>query len=128
MEFSKRELTFFYHPEIIRDRESLAYAKTVTDNIKVVEINKITPTPTDLKTIADTLGVSVSDMVNRQSELFRDEYEDKSFEDDQWLMVLVKNPALIKTPFAIMGERGIVCNDPADVMELIPETGNSLKR
>lgn len=127
MEFSKRELTFFYHPEITRDRESLAYAKTVTDTINVIEIDKITPTETDLKTIANTLGISVSEMVNRRSELYKDEYEDKSFEDDQWLMVLVKNPTLINTPFAIMGDKGVVCNDPADVMNLIPETGNSLK-
>ncbi|MDQ3392521.1 MAG: hypothetical protein M3512_00145 [Bacteroidota bacterium] len=128
MEKSNREITLYYKPAIKKDKNTLAMATQITPHIREVDVLKDTPTETQMMTILAQLGIDVEDIIERESEVYKEEYDGKSFDVQGWVQVLVQNPEMIKTPIAIRGNRAILVETPSNILDLDPEKGyNDLK-
>ncbi len=123
MEFNKREILLYYKPNVKKDKNTYNLAKQVSDHINDVNVLKDPPTASQLKQVLDVLGVDIEKLVERDSDIYKEEYEGKSFDEPTWLNIMVKNPDLIKTPIAILGDRGVLVETPSNVLDLDPKGG-----
>ena len=123
MEFNDREILLYYKPQEKKDKNTYNLAKQVSEHINDVDVLKDTPTASQLKQVLDALGVDVEKLIERDSDVYRDEYEGKSFDEITWLNIMVKNPDLIKTPIAIKGKRAMIVETPSNVLSLDPDYG-----
>lgn len=129
MEFSDREITLFFKPGVKKDKNTYVLASQISPHIREIDVYKNTPTETQLMTVLALLNIDVEKIVERESEVYKESYEGKSFETEGWIQVLVKNPDMIKTPIAIKGNRAILVETPSNVLDLEPEKGyDSLKQ
>ncbi len=71
-----------------------------------------------LKESARLLDKEVINLVDTKSTRYRLEYKDKDFSDADWLLAMVHNPELMKTPIVFLGRRGIICDIPSQALRL----------
>ncbi|WKN31043.1 hypothetical protein PZB74_19010 [Porifericola rhodea] len=118
MEFNPKEITLIYNFNKQGDREALAYAKQMAVNVNEVDISKTPPTERQIAQLLDKLGVSVEELIDVKSDVYKEQYKDKSMDEADWLGVLKHNPNLMKTPIGILGDRSIVCDLPSHILSL----------
>ena len=125
MELNEREITLFYNPANKKSRNTLAMAKQLTENIKEWDVIQNPPTERQLMEIMQMLDATIDDMIEKDSDLYREKFENSDFTDDEWLTVLKKNPELIQTPIVFRGKKGMFIDTPSNVLDLDPSGGTN---
>jgi arsenate reductase (glutaredoxin) len=116
--FPDHQATVFYNSKKRRDNEALVYARELSDSVREHDVCRTPLTSTMLKEIARLLDVEVVRLVDSTSTRYRKEYEGKDFSDADWLLAMVHNPDLMKTPIVFLGRRGIICDIPSQALRL----------
>jgi arsenate reductase (glutaredoxin) len=116
--FPDHQATVFYNSKKRRDNEALVYARELSDSVREHDVCRTPLTSTMLKEIARLLDVEVVSLVDFTSTRYRKEYEGKDFSDADWLLAMVHNPDLMKTPVVFLGRRGIICDIPSQALRL----------
>lgn len=126
---NKREIILYYKPAVKKDKNTYILATQITPHIREIDVYKNTPTETQLMNVLNQLGIEVEKLIERESEIYKEKYQGKSFDVEGWIQVLVQNPDMIKTPIAIKGDRAILIETPSNVLDLDPNNGyNKLKK
>lgn len=125
MNFNDREIVIFYKPDIKKDTNTYAMAKQLTEHIREINVMKDRVTQTQLKEIIDILGVGVEEIIERESDAYKKQFQGKSFDEMQWIDVLVQNPEMIRTPIVFKGKRGIIIETPSNVLKLDESKGKN---
>lgn len=115
---SEYEIVLFYNPKSNLARSTYAYAKGEGLPLRDVDITKDMPTGTQLEEIADRLNTNIEGLLNREHPEFEKLYEDSSFEDEDWIKILHKNPEFLKEPIAIRGHQAIFVKTPSELSRL----------
>ena len=106
MKAKDNEILLIYNSEKQQDRKTKGYASSLNEyalNERDVMTDHITET--QLAEIANDIGVPLSDMIDKNSEMYMEELKEKSFADEELTKLMVKNPELIKTPIAYVGSK-----------------------
>ena len=74
------------------------------------------------KDILVMLQLEAKDLLNRADPKYQKEMAGKSFDEEAWLDILIKNPCMIKAPIAIMNNKAILCLNPKDIYKLVKES------
>jgi arsenate reductase len=107
MEIAENEMLLVYNSGTQSDRTALGYAKAVKDyKLREVDIKKDAFTETQLKEIANKLGVNPMDLVDRQSDIFKDKYKNSSMNENDVLTVLSHEPDIMRTPIVLYKDKG----------------------
>lgn len=123
LNLNDKEILLFYKPGRKKDKNTLNLAKQVTAHINDRDVTVDPPTETQIKEIIQLLDRPIRDLIDKESEPFKRQYEDTDLTDDQWLKAITNEPDLLKTPIAFKGKRGIIVDTPSDVLELDPKKG-----
>ena len=75
---------------------------------QVIDIIGEPLTKLELKTVLKKLNTSVHNIIRKNEKLYKENYEGKVFTDEEWLGVLVQNPALIQRPILIKGSVAMI--------------------
>ncbi|MEK6478009.1 hypothetical protein WJR50_10760 [Catalinimonas sp. 4WD22] len=118
MEFNPKEITLIYNFDKQGDREAIAYAKQIAQNVNEVDISKNPLTESQLAQLLTKLGVSVEKLIDVKSDIFKEKYEGKNMEETEWLSVLKHDPHLMKTPIGILGDKSIIADLPSHILSL----------
>ncbi len=51
--------------------------------------------------------------------IFKENYKGKTFTDEEWIRILVKNPILIERPIVVKGDQAILGRPPENVKKLL---------
>jgi arsenate reductase-like glutaredoxin family protein len=117
MNFNKDTVTIFYKGNKRSDEEALGYARSLKEHSFEIDLTKEGITSTQLMEIATQLGVSVADLVDRESDMYREKFDGMDFDDNNWLTLLTQNPELLRTPIIFNGEKGMIAESGRDVIK-----------
>ena len=118
MEWNPKEVVIIYNFEDRGNREAIAYAKQIAQNVNEVDISKTPLTERQMAQLLDSLGVGVEDIIDRRSVLYKEKYQDVDMDEADWLGVIKHNPELMRTPIGILGTKAIICEKPSDMLKL----------
>lgn len=118
MKVHENEIVLYYNPESSSDRKTLAYAKSITPNVRSQAYNSGPATTTMLRQIIERLDMHPKQMLNKAHPYYQQNIRGSEFDDEDWLNVLVRNPQLFRAPIAIKGKRAVFCESPTDVYRL----------
>jgi arsenate reductase (glutaredoxin) len=118
MKLSKREILMYYKPDIKKDHNTYVLAKQITPHIHDIDVLKNPPTETQLMEILKHLGVPVEQIVERDSDIYKEKYEGKDLNTEGWVQAMVHDPDLIKTPIVLTKGRAILIETPSNVLDL----------
>ena len=110
------EFTFIYDGNHIKEKEAFAYASSLGQHkINEWNLDKKSITNRQLADIASKLDVTVKELVDKQSDVYKDELEGKDLDDQDLLTLLTEKISLIKTPILLTNKGGKFINSPFDL-------------
>lgn len=117
MKAEENEILLIYNSEKQQDRKTKGYADSLKDHA-LNERDLLTDnlTETQIAEIAGDMNVELVDLVDKNSDLYMQEYKNKSFSDDELTKILARNPEMIKTPIAYMGSRAFFVESAYDLV------------
>jgi arsenate reductase len=118
MKMHPNELFFYYNPAHNVDKQMRAYAQTVAKHINEINIERESITMTGWRSILDKLNLRPKDLLNRAHPDYQNKIAGKSWDDEGWLNILIRNPHLLKAPIAIKKEKAVLCITPNDILRL----------
>jgi arsenate reductase len=116
---SKSEIIIYHNPRCSKSREAL---KLITENntpVKIIEYLKTPPDFKELKDLLVKLNLKPSQIIRTNEELFKKNFKNKNFSDDEWIKILTENPILIERPIVIKGNKAVIGRPPQIVKDLI---------
>ncbi|GAA0894419.1 hypothetical protein GCM10009122_41000 [Fulvivirga kasyanovii] len=104
MKAKENEILLIYNSEKQQDRKTKGYADTLNDHaLNERDVLTDNLTETQIAEIARDMNIEIAELVDKNSDLYLQEYKNKSLSDDEITKVLAKNPEMIKTPIAYVG-------------------------
>jgi arsenate reductase (glutaredoxin) len=117
MDFNKDTVLIIYKGNSRSDKEGYGYASSLKPHVHDIDVTKEPLTSTQLMEIANKLGVDVEELVDKESDIYKEEYEGMSFDTNNWLNILSQKPDLLKTPIIFDGEKGHIFESGRDVIK-----------
>lgn len=66
------------------------------------------------------MGINVRDLVNTEGPNFLQKFGHMNeFSDNDWLILLVHNPSILKSPVVIKGDKIVMMSNPQDMLQFI---------
>lgn len=118
MKTHQREILIYYNPESSNDRKTVAHAQSLAPHIRTFAFEKAPSTGTSWQQIISALALHPKDLMNKAHPYYQKNIRGKSFNDQDWLNVLMHNPYLLKAPIAMRGDKAILCSSATDIYRL----------
>jgi arsenate reductase len=99
--------TIYHNTRCSKSRAGLAYVKSKTDKVEVVEYLKEPFTENNFKKLLMKLNKKPIDMVRTQEAIYKSDYKGKNFTDDEWVKIMIENPKLINRPIVVKGNKAV---------------------
>jgi arsenate reductase (glutaredoxin) len=112
-------IEIYHNPRCRKSREALAYIHE--KGLKVEEILYLAEPPTvkEFKLLLAKLNLGPQDLIRKNETLFKEKFKGKSFNDDEWIRILLEHPKLIERPIVIKGNKAVVGRPLEKVEELV---------
>lgn len=118
MQVTENEILFIYNSKIFKDKQALGYIVPLKDHkIKELDLYYDKLTERQLKQIADKLGIEIKELLDTNSDIYKNEIRDKSLDDQDILTVLKENPDVLRTPIAMTSDRAVFVTDPYSLIQ-----------
>ncbi len=115
---SRRLITIYYHPDSIRAKKAIAFAKAEGLELQEINILKTILTGTQIAEIADRLNMNISDLVNQNHPAYTAIYQPAELSSEDWIKLLQHHPEIMKQPIAINAKRTILVETPSDIIKI----------
>lgn len=112
------ELYLYHSSSQPVDKQTKAYAKSLTKFVNEIDIINEGITATHWDEILLMLNLRAKDLMNRAHPDYQNLIAGKDWDEEGWLNILVRNPHLVKCPIAIFKNKAILCQTPSDILKL----------
>ena len=75
---------------------------------EIIDFMETPLTELELKTLLKKLNTDVQGLIRKNDRIYQERYIGKNFSEDEWIKILVENPALIQRPILIKGSVAMV--------------------
>ncbi len=118
MQFHPNEIYIYCDPSTSTGKQTIAMAKSISNNVNTHDWNKVKLTATLWKEVVNMLSLRPKDLLNKANKDYQQRVSGNTFTMNGWLDVLAKNPHMLKAPIAIFQGRAIQCIKPTDILKL----------
>ena len=113
------EITIWHNSRCSKSRDSLCYLQDKIENPTVFEYLKTPPTLDDIHQLLEKLNIPAEALIRKGEEVFKSNFKDKKFSEDEWRKILVQHPVLIERPIVIKGNQAVIGRPIDKVIELL---------
>ena len=110
-------LTLVYSSESHLGKQVLGYVQGADKKLRTVDIAKTKLGHTVWVTIADGLNKPLGDLFTHENTETPDIGKNSSFDTDDWLKMIDKNPSLLQKPIAIKGKEFMQVSGRSEVLK-----------
>lgn len=126
MKTSENEVLILYDSASHSGRKTLAYAHTLTNNVKGWDYSLLPLTTTLWRQLLNMLQMEPKELLDKSHPYYQSHIKGYDFDDEGWLNVLRRNTFLIKAPIAIKGDRALLCDTPECIFSFMQANGELL--
>ncbi len=112
------ELIIYYDNNSNSSRQTLAYAKSMSNHVNAIPYNSGAISKTKWREVLKLLQLTPKELMNRADPKYQAQIKGHEFDTESWLNILASNTDLIKAPIAIYRNKAILCNSPTDILKL----------
>ena len=112
-------MKIYHNPRCQKSRETLQILQEAGKDVEIIEYLKTPPTASELKTIIAQLGIKPEKLIRKGEAIFKENYKGKTFTDEEWIDIMVKNPILIERPIVIKDGKAVLGRPPENVKGLL---------
>lgn len=124
---NNNEIKLFYHSGNSLGKQTYAYVQSTDRKILGIDIAQTKVTGTQWIELARHLGVRVDELINKEHPDFSQNYdEDANMDEQDWLKILDKMPIVLTYPIAVIGDKYVQLQSPADFVKYMGNEGENL--
>ncbi len=112
-------IKIYHNPRCSKSRQCLAI---IEEHRKDIEVIKYLDTPLSEKNISEIitlLKISPIDLVRKNEKIWKQQFNNKEYTNQELINILYKNPILIERPIVINGNKAIIGRPPEKVINLL---------
>lgn len=118
MHYRKNELILLYNERNEKDKKTLAYAYTITNEINKQEINTVRFSDTLFRMMLEKLKLTGKQIINKADPFYQEHCRGKDISIEDWYAVLKNKPSLLRSPIALYKNQVLICETPTDILRL----------
>ncbi|NVO04084.1 MAG: arsenate reductase (glutaredoxin) [Bacteroidetes bacterium] len=112
-------IKIYHNPRCSKSREVLEILKSKSCHIEIIEYLKNPPSFDEMKDLFIRLNLKPKDIIRQNETLFKTNFKNKNFSDEEWIMILIENPILIERPIVVRKNKALICRPPEIVLTLL---------
>lgn len=113
------KLKIYHNPRCAKSRETLGLITEAGKGFEIVEYLKMPPSFAELKDLLVKLHLKPEQILRKGEALYKEQFKDKKFNDDEWITIMVENPVLIERPIVVKGNKAVLGRPPENVLVLL---------
>ena len=117
---NSKELTLVYDSTTSEGRKALAYAYSLATKVNRQDVSAVSLSTTFVRQVLKQLNLRPKDLLNRAHPYYQSDIRGRDLDTEGWLQVVAHNPALLKAPIALLGDRAVLC-EPASLIFTLSE-------
>ena len=111
-------ITIYHNPRCSKSRATLALLHKHGHSPEIIEYLKAPPDNSTLRTLANKLGLPLSDMVRTGEQEFKDNNLTNA-NDDALVAAISEHPILLQRPIVVSGDRAAIGRPPESVLDIL---------
>jgi len=115
-----KELTLVYDSTTSEGRKALAFAYSLATKVNKQDVSAVSLSTTFVRQVLKQLNLRPKDLLNRAHPYYQANLRGCDFDAEGWLQVVAHNPALLRAPIALHGDRAVLC-EPASLIYTLTE-------
>ena len=116
-------ITIYHNPKCRKSREGLQYLQDKKLEYTVIEYLRNPLTREQLKDLLIKLNMRPEEIVRTQEDEFKEKLKGKSFNDEEWITILLENPKLIQRPIVVKNHKAVLGQPVEEIDRLMGEKG-----
>lgn len=112
-------ITIYHNKRCGKSRDALTILNEKNIKLNVVDYLKTPPTTKELASILKKLNIAPIDLVRKGETVYKENYKDKTFTNDEWIQIMVNNPILIERPIIVNADKAVIGRPPEKVLEIL---------
>jgi arsenate reductase len=108
-------ITIYHNPRCSKSRNALSSIKNAEKEFMVVEYLSQQFSEDTLRSLLQKLNIRPEELVRKNEAIFQENFKGKTYNDVEWIKILVENPKLIQRPIVESNSRAIVARDEESV-------------
>ncbi|MES2798878.1 MAG: arsenate reductase (glutaredoxin) [Bacteroidota bacterium] len=113
------KIQIFHNPSCSTSNKAMLLLKDFDVEIDTILYLKKTPTASKIKALLKKLNLPAEGIVRKKEPIFIENFAGKTYTEDEWIEILVKNPKLIERPIVIKGRKAIIARPVENINELM---------
>ncbi len=118
MKTNPREILIYYNPDSNSDRKTIAFARSISPHVKTYSHSDANVSTTGWKGLLQKLEIEPKKLFNKALPEYQRTLKGKELDEEGWLHVIQRNPHLLRSPIAVMGNKAVLCVRPTDIYKL----------
>jgi len=116
----KDNMIIIYHNNRCgKSRDALAILSEKNVELKVVDYLKSPLTIKELESILKKLNMAPIELIRKVEAVYKENYKNKTFTNEEWIQIMVNNPILIERPIIVNGYKAVIGRPPEKVLEIL---------
>ncbi len=113
------QITIWHNNRCSKSRDSLCFIQDKIENAIVFEYLKTPPTLEDINQVLEKLNIPAEDLIRKGEEVYKSNFKDKKFSEEEWRKILVQHSVLIERPIVIKGDKAVIGRPIENVINLL---------
>lgn len=113
------QVIIWHNNRCSKSRDSLSYLQDSNQNTTVFEYLKTPPTLEDINYVLEKLQIPAEELIRKGEEVYKSNFKDKKFSEEEWRKILVQHPVLIERPIVIKGNLAVIGRPLEKVIDLL---------
>lgn len=111
-------IKIYHNPRCRKSREGLEYLRSKGTDFEIREYLKDPFTEAELNDTLVKLNCKPVEIIRTQEEIYKKQFKNKNFTDEEWITILVENPKLIQRPIVVKDYKAVLAQPPENIDEL----------
>jgi len=112
-------LTIYYNPRCRKCRSALLYIKENGYDIEIRNyLQEGNITKKEILEISKKMNCSITDLISKNSTIYRTNYKNKIFNEEEWIDILICHPQLLIRPIVFTDKKAILAHPIEKIEEL----------
>ncbi len=112
-------IIIYHNPRCRKSRETLEILETKKADYKIIKYLDEPLSAEKLGKIIKILKISPKDLVRTNEKIWKENFKQLEFSDNELIQVMAKYPQLIERPIVINGNKAVIGRPPNRILEII---------
>lgn len=113
------EVVIFHYNRCSKSRAALSILEEENIKPKIRKYLEENPSAEEIKDLLKKLEIKAEDLIRKTEKIYKENYKNKDFSEEEWIEIMVENPRLIQRPIVIKGDKAVIGRLPELIKEFI---------